>query len=135
MQRAILVVLILIAVILAPWLLGVIAALIVAYGFWLVVTASLTFAVTVLFLLIYALNKGFFSRKTGPSMIDQQIVEVNKQHRANEAAKRAISNNRESLIDKQAELAVKKKMGTCKSCEASIEKYSMYCPKCGKSPV
>ena len=135
MQFAILLVLILIAVILAPSLLGVIAALIVAYGFWPVVTASLTFAVTVLFLLIYALNKGFFSRKAGRSAIDQQIAEANKQHRANEAAKRAISSNRESLIDTQAERVVKKKMGACKNCKASIEKYSMYCPKCGKSPV
>jgi membrane protein implicated in regulation of membrane protease activity len=135
MQLAILLVLILIAVILAPWLLTVIAALIAAYGLWLIIAAALSLTLVVVVLLVYSFKNVFFPKRDVSSRIEQQIAEVNIQNRAKEAAKRAL-NKQETMI-RQAELerVSKKRMVACKKCEASIERHSMYCPKCGKIPV
>lgn len=135
MQLAILLVLILIAVILAPWLLGVIAALVVAYGLWLVIAGVISLSVVALFLLVYGLKQGFFPKPAVSSAIELKIAEANDQYRAKEAEKRAV-NKQENLVREAERVRVReKRMTTCKKCEASIEKHSMYCPKCGKSPV
>ena len=48
MQLAILLVLIVIAVILAPWLLGLIAVAIAAYGLWLIISLAVAVVVSIL---------------------------------------------------------------------------------------
>lgn len=135
MQLAILLVLILIAVILAPWLLGVIAALIVAYGLWLVIAGVISLSVVAVFLLVYGLKHEFFPKPDVSSAIEQKIAEVNSQYRAKEAAKRMVNKQVHLAQNEELVRVREKRMTTCKKCESSIEKHSMYCPKCGKSPV
>lgn len=135
MQLAILLVLILIAVILAPWLLGVIAALIFAYGIWLVIAAALTLVFVLVVLVVYGLKRGLFPKRQLSSGIEQKIADVNSQHRAREAAKRVVDNHVAPALQAEPVRASEKRLTVCKKCEASIEKHSMYCPKCGKSPV
>ncbi|WET11875.1 zinc ribbon domain-containing protein [Pseudomonas sp. D3] len=135
MQRAILLVLILIAVILAPWLLGVIAVLIAAYGLWVVVAGALSFMVVAVYLLVYFLRRRLLSRRDVSSRIEQQISEANRLHRAKDAGNGSVVAQENFAEKVESERVSKKRMTICKKCEASIEKHSMYCPQCGKSPV
>lgn len=135
MQLAILVVLIVIAVILAPWLLGVFAFLVAAYGLWLVVIAITSAAVVGIFLTAYGLRRGFFHKSVASSMIEQQIAVANAQHRAKEAARIAVENKERDQRQEVGDSVVPARMTICKNCQSSIQKYSMYCPLCGKSPV
>lgn len=83
MQKAILCVLILIAVILAPWLLVPMIAFVIAYGVWLALAA----AVLVLFLLVLALKDKLFAPSRGS--IDRMAQESNDRYREKvEAAER-----------------------------------------------
>ncbi|ALU60875.1 hypothetical protein ACA40_13760 [Pseudomonas syringae pv. lapsa] len=73
MQLAILLVLILIAVILAPWLFGVIVAAIALYGVWIAVVAALV-AAALIGSAIYASLNNFRSK----SRLQAQIAEGNR---------------------------------------------------------
>lgn len=84
MQLAILLVLILIAVILAPWLFGVIVAAIALYGIWIAVVAALVAAVLIGSAL-YASLKNFRSK----SRIQAQIAEGNRIIAEKERARQA----------------------------------------------
>lgn len=138
MQLAILLVLILIAVILAPWLLGVIAVLVAAYGLWLAVAFALTIAaiaIGAVVLLIYFSGRGLFKKHDISSGTEQKIAEANRLFRAKEAARLAVAEQEELKYKEIMDRAKKSGLTTCKSCSASIEKHSMYCPECGKSPI
>jgi membrane protein implicated in regulation of membrane protease activity len=135
MQLAILLVLILIAVILAPWLLGVIAIVVAAYGLWLVAAFALTIAAGIVILVVYSLRHGLFQKRDMSSRMGQKIAEANRLHRVKEAAQRSVAAQEELKYQEILDRAKKASTATCKSCSASIEKYSMYCPKCGKSPI
>lgn len=138
MQLAILLVLILIAVILAPWLLGVIAVLVAAYGLWLAVAFALTIAaiaIGAVVLLIYFSGRGLFKKRDISSGTEQKIAEANRLFRAKEAARLAVAEQEELKYKEIIDRAKKARPATCKSCSASIENHSMYCPECGKSPI
>ncbi|KPY29756.1 hypothetical protein [Pseudomonas syringae] len=90
MQLAILVVLILIAVILAPWLIGVIALAAAAYGVWLIVAAAAGVIAIAVVLLVVAVRGGLRpSASKLSARMEEQIAESNRLHHAKEAAKRA----------------------------------------------
>ncbi|OSN39566.1 hypothetical protein [Pseudomonas syringae] len=84
MQLAILLVLILIAVILAPWLFGVIVAAIALYGIWIAVVAALV-AAALIGSAIYASLKNFRSK----SRLQAQIAEGNRIIAEKERARQA----------------------------------------------
>ncbi|WP_141250198.1 hypothetical protein [Pseudomonas syringae] len=84
MQLAILLVLILIAVILAPWLFGVIVAAIALYGIWIAVFAVLV-AAALIGSAIYASLKTFRSK----SRLQAQIAEGNRIIAEKERARQA----------------------------------------------
>lgn len=135
MQLAILLVLILIAVTLSPWLLGVMAFLVAAYGLWLVVIAIASVVAVGIVLTVYGLRRGLFPKRDVSSMIEQQIADANAQHRAKEVARLAAENREKAQRQELAESVVHAKTTICKKCQSSIQKHSMYCPVCGKSPV
>ncbi|MCK9740017.1 hypothetical protein LT697_00465 [Pseudomonas syringae pv. syringae] len=84
MQLAILLVLILIAVILAPWLFGVIVAAIALYGIWIAVVVVLV-AAALIGSAIYASLKNFRSK----SRLQAQIAEGNRIIAEKERARQA----------------------------------------------
>lgn len=59
-QVAILVVLIIIAFILAPWLIGVAIALVAAYGVWLVLSAAIVVVLGISFVLLHGFREHLF---------------------------------------------------------------------------
>ncbi|MCK0543577.1 hypothetical protein JTE78_12470 [Pseudomonas syringae pv. aptata] len=84
MQLAILLVLILIAVILAPWLFGLLVAAIALYGIWIAVVAALV-AAALIGSAIYASLKNFRSK----SRLQAQIAEGNRIIAEKERARQA----------------------------------------------
>lgn len=84
MQLAILLVLILIAVILAPWLFGVIVAAVALYGIWVAAVAVLI-AAALLVSALYASLKKFRSK----SRLEAQIAEGNRIIAEKERARQA----------------------------------------------
>ena len=86
MQLAILLVLIVIAVILAPWLLGLIAVGIAAYGLWLIISLAVAAVFTILVVGVILMSG---SKRSMSSKTEQIISEVNEQYREKEAAERA----------------------------------------------
>ena len=97
MQLAILLVLILIAVILARWLIGVIVVLIAAYGLWIVAAFALTIIIGLVVLAVYALREGLFSSREVSSSTERMIAEANRKHREKEAAQREKTTQAELL--------------------------------------
>jgi membrane protein implicated in regulation of membrane protease activity len=83
MQLAILLVLILIAVLIAPWLIGVIVAAAALYGVWLILVAALV-VVALVAAAAYGAFKGFRSK----SRVEAQIAEGNRIIREKERQKR-----------------------------------------------
>lgn len=125
MQLAILLVLILIAILIAPWLIGVIVALAALYGVWLVVGAVTVGVIAMAGMaVILILDK---ARKTASSRsIDLQIAEANRAHR-----ERMESASVEApVLEKKVNKAVRTK--PCPSCEGNVPVGSLYCPSCGK---
>ncbi len=84
MQLAILLILILIAVILAPWLFGVIVAAVALYGIWVAAVAALV-VLAILGATLYGSLKTFRSK----SRIDAQIAESNRIIAEKERARQA----------------------------------------------
>ncbi|GGU84403.1 hypothetical protein GCM10009504_45950 [Pseudomonas laurentiana] len=125
MQLAILLVLILIAILIAPWLIGVIVALAALYGTWVVMSAIAVGVVVIVgTIVVLAIEK--FREKTRVRAIDLQIAEVNRAHR-----ERMDSAPVEAPInEKAANKAVRTKL--CTSCEGDVPIGSLYCPCCGK---
>lgn len=145
MQKAILCVLILIAVILAPWLLvpmiALVAALVAAYGAFMMIALGLLIVVGIA--LLFARN---------PKTLEDSLRERNKEFNRKymEQAKK------ESLAREEGEVAGKgqtekltaytekeptkeptphsPRMIKCPNCAESISKYGLWCPKCGKDP-
>lgn len=132
MQLAILLVLIVIAVILAPWLLGLIAVAIAAYGLWLIISLAVAVAVVVSILVVgVILMSG--SKRSVSSNTEQMISQVNEQYRAKEAAERAAAREASAIEQAEIERVKKVRVVECPNCSATITKHSLYCPQCGKS--
>ncbi|MGO2452583.1 zinc ribbon domain-containing protein [Pseudomonas taetrolens] len=130
MQLAILLVLIVIAVILAPWLLGLIAVGIAAYGLWLIISLAVAavFSILVVSAILMSGSKRTISSKT-----EQIISEVNEQYREKEAAERAAAHEASEIGQAKIERVKKVRVVECPNCSATIAKHSLYCPQCGKS--
>ena len=130
MQLAILLVLIVIAVILAPWLLGLIAVGIAAYGLWLIISLAVAavFSILVVSAILMSGSKRTISSKT-----EQIISEVNEQYREKEAAERAAAREASEIGQAEIERVKKMRVVECPNCSAMIAKHSLYCPQCGKS--
>ncbi len=135
MQLAILIVLLLILLVLAPWLLGVIAVAAAAYGAWIVAGFVLTVVASVIFLMLPGLFQGLFSSRKISSNVEQQIAEANRIYREKEAARREPEEQEQRLCSEAIEKGKASSFVQCKSCSAEIQRYGMYCPKCGKSPI
>ncbi|WJO30974.1 hypothetical protein [Pseudomonas monteilii] len=128
MQIAILVVLVLILVVIAPWMLAVLAAAAVAYGLWVVVTGLVFF---VLFVGIVGWQ-GIQARKPVISSKTEKAIErANEEFRRKEAEKASVT----SAISSEPVQDKPRKLIKCRSCSAEIEKFSMFCPVCGKKPI
>ncbi|MCE0757102.1 hypothetical protein LU683_29920 [Pseudomonas asiatica] len=125
MQLAILLVLILIAILIAPWLIGVIVALAALYGVWVVVGAITVGAVVIVgTTLVLVLEK--LRKKSSSRTIDLQIAEANRAYR-----ERMESSPVEApALEKKVSKAVRTK--PCPSCEGNVPVGSLYCPSCGK---
>lgn len=123
MQKAILCVLILIAVILAPWLLVPLIAFVVAYGAWLALAAALL----VLFLLVLALKDKLFAPSRGS--IDSVAQESNERYREKVEAAELLKAAEPPRPKQKPRTKV-----SCSKCHAEIERHSMFCPACGKDP-
>lgn len=130
MQLAILIVLIIIAVILAPWLLGLIAIAIAAYGMWLVISLVAAAVISLLVIVVILLSS---SSKPASSNTERMMAEVNEQFRAKEAAQRAAAVEAAEIALAESERIKKVRVMECPSCSATIPKHSLYCPQCGKS--
>lgn len=126
MQIAILAVLILILVVMAPWLLAVAAAAAVAYGLWVVIT-GVTF-----FLLLVGVTwyHGAKSRRPVISTETEMAIE-----RVNEEFRRKAAEQADDAVASKPVQVKPKRLITCRSCSAGIEKFSMFCPVCGKKPI
>lgn len=133
MQLAILIVLVLILLVLAPWLIGVIAVLAAAYGVWLVAAFVISIVVGVVCVLIYALGTSFSKPRAVSSSTEAKIAEANRAYREKEAARRELERQEQLKYDEIIERTKASRLIACKSCHASIEKHGPYCPVCGKS--
>ncbi|HDS0941430.1 TPA: hypothetical protein QDZ12_004753 [Pseudomonas putida] len=127
MQIAILVVLILILVSISPWVLGLVVAAAVAYGVWVVALGVAFFLIAV----GVACYHGFQSNRPVISSDTERAIErANNEFRRKEAER--------AQVDQAAVEPVpvkQRKMIICRSCSAEIEKFSMFCPVCGKKPI
>ncbi|WP_369991321.1 hypothetical protein [Pseudomonas xanthosomatis] len=125
MQLAILIVLILILVSISPWVLALAAAAVVAYGIWVVVVGVAFFVMVV----GMAWFHGFQARRPVISTKTERAIE-----RANEEFRRREA-EQVSSVAAEPEPVKPRKLTTCRSCSASIEKFTMFCPVCGKKPI
>ena len=128
MQLAILVVLILILVSISPWVLALAAAAVVAYGVWVVAVGVVFFVISV----GLAWYHGYQTRKPVISSETERAIErVNEEFRQREAEQAS------SIVSAPSEPAQGKprRLIVCRSCSAEIEKFSMFCPVCGKKPI
>ncbi|HCE3792318.1 TPA: hypothetical protein NEP29_005130 [Pseudomonas aeruginosa] len=125
-QVAILVVLIIIAFILAPWLIGVAVALVAAYWIWLVLSASIVVVIGISFVIFHGLREYLFYNGSG---ISEKIDKVNEEFLLRE------KNKQELTPDPPEEPKVhqSRKVALCKHCGGEIRGYTLYCPSCGKS--
>jgi len=127
MQIAILVVLTLILIVLAPWLLAVVAAAAVAYGLWVVITGVAFFLLLVGVTWYHSVQS---RRPLISSKTEMAIQRANEEFRRKQAEQSAA----EDMPEEQAQEKPRRLMA-CRSCSANIEKFSMYCPACGKKPI
>lgn len=128
MQVAIFVVLVLILVVMAPWVLALAAAAVVAYGIWVVVTGLVFFLLS----LGLAAYYGYKSRRpTISSELEATIKRVNDEYRRKQAE--AGESTRAVVVDPVKQKP--KKLISCRVCSAEIEKFSLFCPVCGKNPI
>ncbi|MPQ84484.1 hypothetical protein F0170_11100 [Pseudomonas sp. MAFF 730085] len=137
MPLAILLVLILIAVILAPWLLGVIAVLVAAYG-------AVLISALVIGVLLVPLSLGavwIFRRnsrlQTPERKMAARAAEFNRKYlqEADTARRKHAASNskREPLADIPEVLDVPASGVTCSRCSKIYSLPAMVCPYCGKS--
>jgi ribosomal protein L32 len=134
MQLAILVVLIFIAVVLAPWVVGVFAVLVAAYGLWLVIAFAMTLVGSAVALLVYSLAQRRTRARAFSATPEEKIAEANRLYREKESAQRK---SRTEEIHQGASMGRQKapRLIECKNCGASIARHSMFCPECGKPPL
>lgn len=128
MQIAILVVLILILASISPWVIALAAAIAVAYGIWVVVAAVLFVLMAIFCAWFHAFRerKPMISRETERTI---ELVNEEFRRRAAEEASCAVSKPKDPAQANPRRLII------CRSCSAEIEKYSMFCPVCGKKPI
>lgn len=145
MLKAILCVLILILVVLAPWLLvpitALVAALVTAYGLFLMVALGLLVVVGIALLFIRKpKTSGESLRDRNKEFNRKYIEQAKKDDLARERRETAAGDKTENLATPVEKDLLKKpaphspRMIKCPHCEESIPKYGLWCPKCGKDP-
>lgn len=97
MQLAILVVLVIIAVILAPWLVGVAVALAAAYGLWLVAAAVLTFVAMLVLALVLSPLAFFNRRPSAENALRERNKEFNRKYMEEARLKREKAERADAL--------------------------------------
>lgn len=138
MQVAILVVLIIIAVVLAPWLIGVVVALAALYGAWLVVAgvaSAVLLIVAVLFFIGGNAVFGALMRDSSKSRINDQIWEANKIFAEKERLKKLeAAAELQRIQEASARAEASGTMIHCPHCDGLISKHGLFCPHCGNDP-
>ncbi|HBP5293145.1 hypothetical protein JTL84_03740 [Pseudomonas aeruginosa] len=125
-QVAILVVLIIIAFILAPWLIGVAIALVAAYGVWLVLSAAIVVVLGISFVLLHGFREYLFYKGPG---ISEKIDKVNEEFLLREKSKQELTPD----PPEEPKVHQSKRVALCKHCGGEIRGYTLYCPSCGRS--
>lgn len=135
MLLAILLVLILIACILAPWLIPFALAAVSLYGVFIVVIGAVVVSVTVGGFVIFVVGQVLQSRRDNQKRIEseikisRQIEESNRIFREKER----LAEIEKSMAAASEKPVIRMKI-VCQSCTAEIDRASMYCPVCGKAP-
>ena len=140
MQVLIVILLVIIAIAVAPWLVGLLALALGAYGVMVAIGAGIAVALLVaigLWQLIAMLRAEAKKRKIAEqqradldqALLDQSINALESKRigeiRAKEAAFEA----------ERMEQARVRRLVLCPHCSSQIAKGSMYCPACGKQPI
>lgn len=130
MQLLIVLLLVLIVFILAPWMIWVAAAGVAAWGLWLLIGGGVILIATVIGL-TWASLSGRLSDSKAKSSMDRKIAEANEIIRAKEAAKASGAESVER--SESSALKVKAKPSIdCAHCGREMPKFEMFCPACGK---
>lgn len=102
MQLAILIVLIIIALVLAPWLFGVAAFLLAAYGAWVLVSAVVV-SLVMLVALVILLPLAFVRRNEDPDPLAEFNKEFNRKYMEQAKLDRVVREADEAAARDQAE--------------------------------
>ena len=146
MQLAILLVLIVIAVILAPGLLWLIAIAVAAYGtFFVTAIIVAVVAVPLIFIFLWLIPRS----KTASERLADKNIEFNKRYleEANQTKEREkqldvalCADELESQFEAAADSGISKSTPSpdeimCSRCSTAFAKSHLVCPHCGKSPL
>ena len=143
----IVILLVVIIFILAPWLIGVVVAMAAAYGVWVMFIAAAAAALLVLLGIAFIVRALFFPKKTAGDLLAVKNKEFNRRYMEQAAAERQLRGPVETsgqtveapTTDLEARCTTVKAvhsplMIVCPHCTESIPKYGLWCPACGKDP-
>jgi len=134
MQLAILLVLILIAVLIAPWLIGVAIALAAAYGIYLVVAAVLAGTVLIIAVMWFQIaGGGRRKEKTRVNLTPEDQREQRRHIEAAIAARQAEQFHRNEHTARTMRVEIHDKKKACKFCQVEMAASASRCGNCGKS--
>lgn len=132
---AILVVLVIIAIVIAPWLIAVAAVLAAAYGIYLVIAAALAVAVLVI-AVTWVQITGKARQVKIPEAKEQTPEQKQEQHRRIEAAisaRNAKQKQRHEQTAKTTRTEIQGERKVCKFCQVEIAASVSHCNNCGNS--
>lgn len=143
----IVILLVVIIFILAPWLISVVVAMAAIYGVWVMFIAAIAAALLVLLGIFFTVRALFFPKKTAGDLLAVKNKEFNRRYMEQAAAERRLREQEETDRDEgngstderdavviPATAAHSPRMISCPHCTESIPKYGLWCPACGKDP-
>ena len=134
MQLAILLVLILIAVLIAPWLIGVAIALAAAYGIYLVVAAVLAGTVLIIAVMWFQIaGGGRRKEKTRVNLTPEHQREQRRHIEAAIVARQAEQLHRNEQTARSMHVEIDGEKKACKFCQVEMAAPASRCGNCGKS--
>lgn len=144
----IVILLLVIIFILAPWLIGVVVGIAALYGVWVIFAAGLAAAALLLIGAALGFRALFFPKKTRADALAASNKEFNRKYVEQAEKERlarveieiAVMDQAKKLLDDTKKVSAKApaprsaRMITCPHCTESIPKYGLWCPRCGKDP-